>query len=124
MVNRYSYWDNIEVLHSPMLRYVYALMLITSLLSACSKSHTNTSTCDPNISFAQTVKPILHQYCSDAGCHDDVQRPVLDVYITAHDGSGQISQAVASGRMPIGKTLTGPERSAILCWISNGRKDN
>jgi hypothetical protein len=103
-------------------------VIISSTAIHCSKSGsdatTTTYTCDPNISFANTVKPILDHNCNYAGCHDDQVVTALNTYQTVHDGAAQIKLSIQTGKMPKNRTISAADKNAIFCWIDNGAKNN
>lgn len=100
--------------------------MVCIILFACSKSNTTneSSNCNSAISFSQTIQPILINNCTLSNCHDGSNLPYIANYNIAHDGAGQIRSSVASGYMPRGGTLSASDKSAILCWIDNGSKNN
>jgi hypothetical protein len=99
-------------------------IVIVLFLFGCTKQDTTTTTCDSSISYKTTVKQILVASCSSSGCHDGNNLPSLADYQTAHDAAGQIKTAVANGVMPKNATLSATEKSAIICWVSNGAQNN
>lgn len=107
--------------------FVLLLILLVSVaFLSCSKnaSDTTITTCDPNTSFANTVKPILDKSCNMKGCHDDIVITALNNFQTVHDGANQIKVSIQSGRMPKSGSLTAAEKNAIYCWVDNGAKNN
>jgi hypothetical protein len=100
------------------------IILFFFLLSCTKKDSTATSICDSSISYKSTVKQIFVTNCSSAGCHDGNNLPSLADYQTAHDASAQIKTAVANGVMPKNATLSATDKSAIICWVSNGAQNN
>lgn len=105
---------------------IFILLIFSGLAISCSKNGGNSSisTCDPNTSFANTVKPILDKSCNMKGCHDDIVITALNNFQTVHDGANQIKVSIQSGRMPKSGTLTAAEKNAIYCWVDNGAKNN
>jgi len=109
-----------------------AYMLVLTcmiLIVACSKNSTTdtpalTSNCDPNTSFSKTILPLFNSTCNTSGCHDQNNAAPLNNFQVVHDNAIQIRASVSSGRMPRGKTLSVIEKTAILCWIDNGAKNN
>lgn len=107
------------------------MLLLTCmiLMIACSKNSTTdtkalTSNCDPNTSFSKTILPLFNSTCNTSGCHDGPNAAALDNFLVVHDNASQIRASVSSGRMPRGKTLSVADKTAILCWIDNGAKNN
>ena len=109
-----------------------AYMLVLTcmiLIVACSKNSTTdtpalTSNCDPNTSFSKTILPLFNSTCNTSGCHDQNNAAPLNNFQVVHDNAIQIRASVSSGRMPRGKILSVIEKTAILCWIDNGAKNN
>lgn len=104
----------------------YLIPLVCVICYSCSKSNQTqeSSNCNPNISYNQTVKPILVTNCVKSNCHDGQTYPSLADYNVAHDGASQIRNDVATGRMPKDGTLSSYDKAAILCWIDKGAKNN
>jgi hypothetical protein len=99
------------------------------LLVACSKNASTdttalTSNCDANTSFSKTILPLFNSTCNLSGCHDENNAAPLNNFLVVHDNASQIRASVSSGRMPRGKTLSVTDKTAILCWIDNGAKNN
>ncbi len=59
-----------------------------------------------------------------SGCHDGINNVSLANYQQMHDGALQKKSSVVTGRMPKNKTLSAKDKSAILCWIDSGAKNN
>ena len=99
---------------------ITVIISITTIHCSKSGSDATTSfTCDPNISFANTVKPILDHNCNYAGCHDDQVITALNTYQTVHDGAAQIKLSIQTGKMPKNRTISAADKNAIFCWIDN-----
>jgi hypothetical protein len=108
---------------------VYLLTLIFMMVViACSKnSATDTpvaATCDSNTSFSKTILPLFNSTCNTSGCHDGPNAASLNNFQVVHDNASQIRASIATGRMPKGKALAITDKTAILCWIDNGAKNN
>lgn len=105
---------------------IHLLIVMFFLLISCSKSSDNLAlnTCDPNVSYARTILPILNTNCNTSGCHDDITTTALNNYQIVHDGAMQIKISIIAGRMPKNKVLQTSEKNAILCWVDNGAKNN
>ena len=106
--------------------YLLAIIVVCLTTASCSKSApaSPVSNCDPNISYSAAIKPVMAAHCNTAGCHDDITITALDNYQTVHDGAAQIKASVAAGTMPKNGVLATADKSAILCWIDNGAKNN
>ena len=107
--------------------FLILTVIISSTAIHCSKSASDSNTaytCDPNISFANTVKPILDHNCNYAGCHDDQVVTALNTYQTVHDGAAQIKLSIQTGKMPKNRTISAADKNVIFCWIDNGAKNN
>lgn len=117
-------------MRNPIRVTIFISLIITFSLFeiACSKSSNNTSNleyvCDSNISFSNTVKPILDHNCNYIGCHDDQVITALNSYQVVHDGAAQIKLSILTGKMPKNRTISAADKNAIFCWIDNGAKNN
>ena len=106
-----------------MKRILFALALI--YLAGCKKNDvTVASTCNQQISYQNTVRPIFIAHCTAGGCHDGGDLPSLGDYLVAHDAAQQIRSAVISGVMPKNGTLSNSDKQSIICWIDAGAKNN
>ncbi|MEI6151145.1 MAG: hypothetical protein WCQ10_01365 [Chitinophagia bacterium] len=107
--------------------YLYAITFIMVVV-ACSKNTTNDKTlvasCDANTSFSKNILPLFNSSCNTSGCHDENNAAPLNNFQVVHDNASQIRASIASGRMPMGKTLAVADKNAIFCWIDNGAKNN
>ncbi len=111
-----------------MYKILFPGMLIFLLVSGagCKKSTAGDvpDTCQPNISFINTIKPMLATHCNTPGCHDDINNVSLANYQELHDGALQIKSSIISGRMPKNQMLPVADKNAIVCWIDSGAKNN
>ncbi len=105
---------------------ILIIVLFVTLNIFCAKPSTDTSTyvCNPTISFATTVKPLLDKNCNFSGCHDDQVVTALNNFQNVHDGAAQIKLSIQTGKMPKNRTLSVADKNAIFCWIDNGAKNN
>jgi len=103
-------------------------LVFSILIIACSKNaatNTNTTaTCNPNTSYSATILPLFNTSCNTNGCHDGNNAAALNNFLVIHDNAAQIRASVSTGRMPKDKPLSAIDKSAILCWIDNGSKNN
>jgi len=103
-------------------------LIFSILIIACSKNAANnantTVTCNPNTSFSTTILPLFNTSCNTYGCHDGNNAAALNNFLVIHDNATQIRASVSTGRMPKDKPLSATDKTAILCWIDNGSKDN
>ena len=108
--------------------FIFAIGVTISVISIqCTKKTETTkvaSTCNPLISFSNTVKPVLDRNCNTAGCHDDQVITALNTFQIVHDGAAQIRLSISTGKMPKNRTMTDADKNAIFCWIDNGAKNN
>jgi hypothetical protein len=111
---------------------LFIVVLITLILSACSKdADTPVSVPDPCSvnppTFSGTVNAAIQSSCTDSGCHgaNSQNGPgALVTYTQIANARSSIRSAVASGSMPLGRTLSASTKAAILCWIDNGAPEN
>jgi hypothetical protein len=80
--------------------------------------------CDAAISYSGTVKNIFISHCAISGCHDGSNSAYLGDYTTARDASAQIKNSVSRGIMPPANNLSATDKTAIICWIDSGTKNN
>ena len=78
--------------------------------------------CDPEISFARDVEPIIDTRCLE--CHSGTIFPDLRTFSGITDNARSIQQQVVSREMPQGSTLPDDQIELISCWIDNGALDN
>ncbi len=120
------------------------LILFVFIVISCSKSGTtggggngggggggggttvNCSTVS-NKSFAADVNPIIQSACNVVSCHaaGSINGPgPLSNYTQVSGAKAAIRQAVSTGSMPQGGTLTTAQKNSIICWIDNGALNN
>ena len=107
--------------------FIIAISFSLSIISVQCSKKTDIKvalTCDPMISFSNTVKPILDRNCNTAGCHDDQVITALNTFQIVHDGAAQIRLSISTGKMPKNRTISDADKNAIFCWIDNGAKNN
>lgn len=79
-------------------------------------------------SFSLNVNPIIQSTCAtNSGCHGEgsTNGPgELLNYIEISNAHLAIRAAVSSGLMPLNKTLSGTDKSKIICWIDDGAPNN
>lgn len=83
-----------------------------------------------NVSYQDSVDPIVQARCAIAGCHiAGTGLPdytiFADFQARAHNNPGGIRQRVKTDDMPrSGNPLSAEEKAAIFCWIDEGAMDN
>jgi len=80
------------------------------------------SSCDPDISFAVNIKPIIDNNCLQ--CHGGIQLPNLSSYAGISANANDIKFEVVSRAMPQVGSLTEEEIQLISCWVDNGALNN
>ena len=110
-------------------------IFLTAIFASCnlSKKTVETTaeseyTCDENISFATTIKPIFDARC--IGCHSG-SKPAYGIDLTTYTGAsgiydGRLSCVInwednCNKMPPSGGQLSSVERLQIQCWIDNGK---
>ena len=83
---------------------------------------------EDEISFVQTIEPIISTNCAISGCHvNGQQRPTLETYEQIAANAELIMNRTSNGTMPppsSGKELTLEQIETISCWVSDGAPDN
>jgi hypothetical protein len=121
--------------------HISAVVLSIFLFSSCYYDHPPEGLpfgCD-EVSYSTHIVPILEAYCSTSGCHDGSVKPDLRenvswnslvsggfVNLTVPEASILYEDVEFIGNpMPIGGAqLSELNRQLILCWISEGAKNN
>lgn len=78
------------------------------------------------VSFAEEVRPLMQAYCSLSGCHDG-SSPLADpllTYAQIRPQAQAIADEVASGSMPIGRSLRADQIDLLLRWVAEGAREN
>ncbi|WP_246034863.1 c-type cytochrome [Polaribacter aestuariivivens] len=75
------------------------------------------------VSYKNSVKPIIDGRC--VSCHSSGGNfPELTSYAKVSANAAIVKDAVASGRMPRGGTLTTAQIKSIVDWVDEGALDN
>ena len=75
------------------------------------------------VSFKDDVKPIIDGSCLN--CHSaDGNSPELTSYAKISASAASVKDAVATGRMPQGGTLTTAQIKSIVDWVDEGALNN
>lgn len=108
---------------------VFILAVFFSL--SCSKDGGGSDLMDcstvSNKAFAAHVNPIIQSSCNIGGCHSagSSNGPgALTNYSEIFSARSQIREAVRSGRMPQGSSLSATQKNSIICWIDGGAPNN
>mgnify|MGYP001819713217 CR=1 FL=1 len=87
------------------------------------------ASCQPDISYQQTILPILTENCSIPGCHDG-SNPLLPdwtVFANVQVAAPQIKERTGDRTMPpsnSGKILSAQQVDDIACWVDSGAQNN
>jgi len=116
-------------------KMVSMLVVVVSLLVACTKRHEDTlgtgspgNVSGPPKSFAVDVDPIIQSSCAaSSGCHGSGSSagpgPLL-TYTQVFNARSSIRSAVSSGSMPLNGGLSGTQKNSIIFWIDSGAPNN
>ena len=109
------------------IKHIIFVMILTAIFSCENNVEEEVVTggeepCNPNISFAISVKPIIDNNC--ISCHNGNQFPDLRTYQGISSNAEKVRIQVVNRTMPIGGSLTANEIELIRCWIENGASDN
>lgn len=108
--------------------YISAIVLI---VFSCSKDSGGSKALDcstvTNKAFAADVNPIIQSTCNVPSCHaaGSVNGPgPLTNYAQVFSARSQIREAIRTGLMPQGGSLSAAQRNSIICWIDSGAPNN
>jgi hypothetical protein len=116
--------------------YIFLFISCSLSLTQCSKDKNKnngggafTVDCNTvtNKAFAANISPIVQSSCAISGCHaaGSGNGPgALTTWAQISAASTRIRQAVASGTMPQGSTLSTAQKNSIVCWIDSGAPNN
>jgi len=77
--------------------------------------------------FTANVNPIIQSTCNVAGCHNagSFNGPgPLTTYTEVFNARVSIRNAISTGLMPQGSTLSATQKNSIICWIDGGAPNN
>ena len=100
-------------------------ILFASCLTNVEEPDDDTNTPDPcaDITYTTNVKPIIDSSCIQ--CHGSGGNfPNLTTYSGVSTNATIVKNAVVSGRMPQGGSLTQEQIKAIECWVDAGALNN
>ena len=80
--------------------------------------------CDPEISLADDIRPIINRNCAIAGCHLDSQSPLFDSNAAIISSAQRILARTSAGTMPPSGALDSDLVAQIACWVDAGSPDN
>lgn len=113
-----------------MMKYSLLFIAVAALfISSCKKETVFVEDCSGAAkSFLTDVTPIVQTSCATStGCHasGSSQGPgALTNYAQVFAAKSDIKKTVANGTMPQNSSLTGAQKSAIICWINSGAPNN
>jgi uncharacterized membrane protein len=110
---------------------LFVILTLLVFTTTCSyKDSSDDISCNGvEISFAETILPIITTSCStnNSSCHtaSSKQGPGgLTNYAQVYAARTEILIAVSNGSMPMNAKLSNEERTNIICWIKNGALNN
>lgn len=78
-------------------------------------------------SFSTDVFPLIQSRCALTGCHAAGSTNTggsLTSYSEISSKASLIRNAISSGLMPVGSSLSTAEIKSILCWVDSGAPNN
>lgn len=110
------------------IRLAIVLLMMIIGVTACSYDKEVLSPCGPTPSkFSADVFPLMQTRCATPQCHasnsTNIGGPFTN-YSQIKAKATQIRQAIESGLMPQGSSLTQTEINTISCWVESGALDN
>lgn len=120
---------------TPFIRPVLFGSAVIVLAFSCSKGSTGTNsggnppdcTDVTSKSFVADVNPVIQSSCNKSGCHDvaSVNGPgPLTNYTQISNAKLAIREAVRTGSMPQGSSLSTSQKNSIICWVDAGAQNN
>ena len=116
---------------STLLKIAMVVGVLFVILLACSKTKdpvTQSDCSNTPKSFSLNVNPIIQSTCAtNPGCHGSgsTNGPgELLNYSEIFNARLAIRSAVSSGEMPLNKTISGADKSKIICWIDDEAPNN
>jgi hypothetical protein len=121
------------------IRHLIVAAIASLSIIACSKSETNDTGILPPpatedecastpASFSADVNPLIQTNCAiGSGCHGTGSSNgpgALTTFEQIKGAASSIKSAVASKRMPLGRTLTAAQIKTISCWVDNNATNN
>ncbi len=104
-----------------MKKILVVAVISLGLWTSCSKYGTTdayTPSCSGTAkSYKKDVAPLISSSCG--GCHGN-----LSSYSQLFSSRNSVRNAVVSGNMPRGSSLSTAQKDAIVCWIDNGATNN
>ena len=100
-------------------------ILFASCLTNVEEPEVDPGPIDPceDITYSTNVKPIIDSSCIQ--CHGSGGNfPNLTTYSGVSSNAAIVKNAVVSGRMPQGGSLTQEQIKAIECWVDAGAPNN
>jgi hypothetical protein len=85
--------------------------------------------CQPDISYQDTILPILTENCNIPGCHDgsNPQLPDWTVFENVQAYASEIKERTGDRTMPPSssdKILSAQQVDDIACWVDSGARNN
>ena len=110
------------------------LLISTSIIVSCAKDKVplpviDASSCTPNISYTNEIKPIMTNYC--VSCHNSKNQSG-GYNLSTYDGVSLNTSKVLGSIRQDGSALSMPQDSKladsliqkVYCWINQGAKNN
>ncbi len=108
------------------MKSILKITLLIFLLYSCEYNYEenpiNTDCTDTEISFIETIKPIIDNNCLN--CHNGDEPPNLSTYEEIKADTEEIQEDVFHRIMPSDRRLSNQDIEAIYCWIENGAPNN
>ena len=110
------------------IRLAIVFLFAGSMLTGCSYDKEVLGPCgSTTVSFATDIMPLVQTRCATTNCHasnsTNLGGPFTN-YSQIKAKATTIRQAVESGVMPQGSSLTQEQINKISCWVESGALDN
>lgn len=107
-----------------------AFVLCSSLVwTACGSDNEDdknpTPDPTPEVSFKNTVKPIIDAGCATSGCHvAGTGRVDFTTYEGVKSAAAGVKTKINNGSMPKTGSITDAQKTSIITWVDEGAKNN
>ncbi len=100
------------------------MVLSIVLLLSCKNNVEELYNCNDDISYIQTIRPIIDASCMECHNGDDSSIPDWTTYQEIKNYADRIQELTHARIMPEEGSLTDDEIKSIYCWVEQGALNN